>query len=93
MSVERVLVISTAHLESNIAKSMELGIKFGIDDVYKRPEGFVLFPYSIQVAIDNGILIPKCISDIANLAILEECTMILIDRDGELDNRIPSYNW
>ena len=44
MSVERVLVISTAHLESNIAKSMELGIKFGIDDVYKRPEGFVLFP-------------------------------------------------
>ncbi len=87
------LVISTAHLDPNTADSMEKGIRFGIDEVFMREYGYLMFPHQIRNAINEGNPIPKCLQDICEIAELDNVTLIMLDCDASEDGRIRSWEW
>lgn len=93
MSTENMLVISTAHLDEDTNIRLENGIHFGIDDIFMREYGYLIFPHAIQGALDDGNAIPKCLVDILDIAKLDNATLIMLDCDGDEDGRIQSFDW
>jgi len=93
MSVENMLVLSTANLDPTTADNLADGVHFGISEVFTRETGYLLFPAAILASVNEGNDVPKCIRDAADLAILDHCEILMFDCDGNVDGRIPEYFW
>ncbi len=93
MPVENILVISTANLDPNTALSLSNGVHFGISDVFTREYGYVMFPAAIRAASDEGNAVPKCLTDAAEIAKLENAEILMFDCDADIDGRMSVYDW
>lgn len=93
MPVEKILVISTANIDPKTAELLNNGEDFGIDDLFVREYGFIMFPHNVTNAYEAGNNVPDCLRDAAEIAKLENCTMLVFDCDADSDSRLPEYNW
>lgn len=93
MPLESMLVISTAHLDPQTAEYLEKGIHFGIEELFEREFGYLIFPNRIEHAKNDGNPVPKCLVDILEIAKLDNVTLIMLDAGADEDGRIPTWGW
>lgn len=93
MPVEKILVLSTAHLDPNTVDALDSGIHFGIDDVFTREYGLIMFPAAIEASSLDGNAVPKCLLDAAEIARMEDCETLMYDSDGGEDGRLQTWDW
>ncbi len=84
--VEKVLVLNTTHLPSR-------NPPFGNLRAAPHKGGFVVFvpPYLSEVLNDRAVF--HWLKPIVDTAIQNECTLILFDRDGNVDPELPEFSW
>lgn len=93
MPVEKILVVSTGHLDPGTARRMEVGARFGIEEVISREYGYIMFPHAIEAAYEDGNAVPECIRRLAVEARHLDCEILMLDRDGEEHEGLPMYDW
>lgn len=77
--VEKVLVLSTAHLPRNEPA-------FGVVQAVPFEYGFIVF-----VTEDQNLY--HWLKPIMEIACQSECTLILFDADGNIDPELPTFDW
>ena len=93
--VQRILVISTAHITESLARTMDSQRDYavpgaGLGFVYN----YVEYGYLIRsVSKDYPHMIPKCIKDIWTLAKKLKCSYVLLDCDADLHPDLEAYDW
>lgn len=89
MCIEKALVLSTAHITLAINNALEAGIVLPFR-VQNHEYGFIFFLTEESLHEDNPL--PELIP-IISYAIKNGCTMINLDRDADIVEELPTYEW
>lgn len=93
MPVENILVLSTANLDESTATMLDAGINFGIDEIFKREWGYIIFPHQVDSAVEEGNDVPKCLRDASEVAHNAKATIMMFDCDADAHPGLPTYSW
>lgn len=91
-------VISTAHLTMEIAAEMTALLPgedlYGLECAVTAFGAFVRFPEDHEALEDTPDL-PTCLRDVAVWVIgrQQECAWVRFDRDGDVRDGLPVYDW
>ena len=98
--VENLLALSTGHITQEVAASFDAGVHYGVSDVLNFEYGYLVNRHAIEAQRDEllrkaetGVEIPACLLDIAALAVVNDCSWILLDCDIKPCDEVPSYDW
>lgn len=96
MEISKMLTISTVHIHPYHAKFLDDELQQGKIEivVYEKGE-YGWFVYTGEVTFEdwNELEIPFSIKDCMMLARNNGCDWLCLDRDGELVDDLPEYEW
>jgi len=91
-NVRKFLDISTAHLPKKTAEQIDAG-KFPKPPAYTNEYGWVFHvPETVQELYDQNVICVR-FTNIMALAIYAECDYVMFDRDAEIVEWLPSFEW
>jgi hypothetical protein len=108
MSIEKMMCLSTGHISQDTAESLGLGILNEDLDYTERDEetppwferltvyshseyGWLICLAQIQEQADEGTPVDLC--RVIDYAVAQGCDWLLIDRDADLIDDLPHFDW
>lgn len=92
-SMEKLLVLSTGHLDPATGKALGEGANFGVSDVWRTQFGWGFSVAALGSAAEEGGALPTCLSDAHALAERMEATVLLFDCDGQSIAGLGFWSW
>jgi hypothetical protein len=92
-SMEKLLVLSTGHLDPATGKALGEGANFGVSDVWRTQFGWGFSVAALGSAAEEGGALPTCLSDAHALAERMEATVLLFDCDGQSIDGLGVWCW
>ena len=93
MSIENLLVLSTAHIDPKTAELLNAGENLDIVSLGKHEYGWVLPRGAIDSMVIDGDDVPACFVAIATRAKQLDCTWIVLDCDADCDDTLQKWEW
>ncbi|NKX37329.1 hypothetical protein HGG70_05195 [Rhodobacteraceae bacterium R_SAG4] len=88
-NIERILVLSTAHMSEEESKLFE-ETQHMLIPAFKRDEGFIFHTSTVGICYDK--LSPGW-AQIYQIATERNCAWIMFDRDADVIDGIPTFDW
>ncbi|WP_230876741.1 hypothetical protein [Bacillus sp. SRB3LM] len=94
--IQKMLEVSTAHITYETAKWLDGQVEATKDNkmdliVYEKGEYGAFIPLYPEMLI--GKLLPESLVLIIGYAMGKECSWIMLDRDIEIIDDLPTHNW
>jgi len=92
MSNEKMLVVTTAHLQESTNDALMEG-NVEIEDIWNYQWGYGFFVAAVLASYDNSIELPAELVEIAKWAKDQEATVLLFDNAGDEIANFKTYDW
>ena len=83
MEKHNIIVLSTVHVTSKVMQTLVKD-----SNIMQSEYGVLLSYFTLSIYIKE-----PCISAIANFANLHGCEFVMLDRDGLVEEALPTYEW
>ena len=95
MEIERILVLSTAHISESTADEMNAATasttRFPVNVYGKSDFGWFIFVPSSLEYPDNRV--PEDLQAVLRYARENDCEWIMFDRDADIDGNLQVFDW
>lgn len=93
--IHKMLVMSTAHVSEETAKLIDEAYdrKHAWAPAFARAEGWLFYVGDENPVVKHGLDYPEEFAALFSFAMEQGCTWLMLDRDGDTVDNLPTFEW